>query len=158
MVFLAFTSMIEAQEMTLEKAIIWGIEHNYDLQVIRHEIESLKNQLELLDTNEKWQIDLDVKPIWYFDDEDSSDANESQITLEATKVLPGDFNISTEISSENFNIKELSFGERRLLEQAMGLLTLELSFALDAGQAEIKKQIEDLYQDILLEKDEETEE
>lgn len=54
--------------------------------------------------------------------------------------------------------KELSFGERRLLEQAMGLLTLELSFALDAGQAEIKKQIEDLYQDILLEKDEEPEE
>lgn len=103
--------MIEAKEMTLEKAINWGIEHNYDLQVIRHEIESLKNQLEILDANEKWQIDLDVKPIWYFDDEDSSDANESQITLEATKVLPGDFNISTEISSENFNIKELSFGE-----------------------------------------------
>ena len=49
--------------------------------------------------------------------------------------------------------KELSFGERRLLEQAMSLLTLELSFALEAGQAEIKKQIEDLYQDILKEKD-----
>jgi CarD family transcriptional regulator len=53
--------------------------------------------------------------------------------------------------------KELSFGERRLLEQAMSLLTLELSFALDAGQAEIKKQIEELYQDILQVKEEEEE-
>ena len=45
--------------------------------------------------------------------------------------------------------KELSFGERRLLEQAMGLLTLELSFALQRDQDEIKKSIEALFADIL---------
>lgn len=49
--------------------------------------------------------------------------------------------------------KELSFGERRLLEQAMGLITLELSFALKLDQAEVKKKIEFLFADILQPKD-----
>ncbi len=53
--------------------------------------------------------------------------------------------------------KELSFGERRLLEQAMGLITLELSFALKQDQAEVKRSIEDLFADILRAKEEEDE-
>lgn len=53
--------------------------------------------------------------------------------------------------------KELSFGERRLLEQAMGLISLELSFALQQDQAEVKKSIEALFADILQAKDEEDE-
>ena len=42
--------------------------------------------------------------------------------------------------------KELSFGERRLLEQAMSLITLELAHALDKHQNDIKDLIEDLFQ------------
>ncbi len=53
--------------------------------------------------------------------------------------------------------KELSFGERRLLEQAMGLISLELSFALKQDQSEVKKSIEALFADILHAKDEEDE-
>ena len=45
--------------------------------------------------------------------------------------------------------KELSFGERRLLEQAMGLITLELAFSLDKEQNDIKGEIESLFGDIL---------
>lgn len=45
--------------------------------------------------------------------------------------------------------KELSFGERRLLEQAMGLITLELSFALKQDQDAVKKSIEELFADVL---------
>jgi len=45
--------------------------------------------------------------------------------------------------------KELSFGERRLLEQAMSLLTLELSHALDTPQEQIKGTIETLFADVL---------
>ncbi|THB65731.1 MAG: CarD family transcriptional regulator [Desulfovibrio sp.] len=45
--------------------------------------------------------------------------------------------------------KELSFGERRLLEQAMGLITLELAHALGKDQDDIKDLIEDLFQDVL---------
>lgn len=51
--------------------------------------------------------------------------------------------------------KELSFGERRLLEQAMGLITLELSFALQQDQSEVKDSIEALFADILFKDDEE---
>ena len=52
--------------------------------------------------------------------------------------------------------KDLSFGERRLLEQAMGLITLELSFALDKDQNDVKKEIEALFADVLQKKEEES--
>jgi CarD family transcriptional regulator len=48
--------------------------------------------------------------------------------------------------------KELSFGERRLLEQAMGLITMELSFALERGQDEIQDEIESIFSGILKKK------
>ncbi len=45
--------------------------------------------------------------------------------------------------------KELSFGERRLLEQAMGLITMELSHALGREQSEIQRDIEQIFHEIL---------
>ena len=45
--------------------------------------------------------------------------------------------------------KELSFGERRLLEQAMGLVTSELAHVLHQGADELKTIIEDNFEDIL---------
>lgn len=48
--------------------------------------------------------------------------------------------------------KDLSFGERCLLEQAQGLISLELSFALKREQADIKAQIEEMYADVLKER------
>jgi CarD family transcriptional regulator len=48
--------------------------------------------------------------------------------------------------------KDLSFGERRLLEQAMNLITMELSFALNTDQEQIKAQIEDIFSDVLKKK------
>lgn len=45
--------------------------------------------------------------------------------------------------------KELSFGERRLLEQAMGLITMELAFAMDKDQSDVRKEIEALFSDVL---------
>lgn len=50
--------------------------------------------------------------------------------------------------------KELSFGERRLLEQAMGLITLELAYAMGREQEEIKADIEDLFADVLMQQEE----
>lgn len=46
--------------------------------------------------------------------------------------------------------KELSFGERRLLEQAMALVTSELSCVLDRDAEELKAFIEDFYADVLI--------
>lgn len=45
--------------------------------------------------------------------------------------------------------KELSFGERRLLEQAMGLVTSELSCVLNQDANELKAVIENYYADVL---------
>jgi len=45
--------------------------------------------------------------------------------------------------------KELSFGERRLLEQATGLLTLELSLSLSQDQDEVKATINELFADVI---------
>lgn len=45
--------------------------------------------------------------------------------------------------------KELSFGERRLLEQAMRLITTELAFSLGKEQEEVQKVIEEMFSDIL---------
>jgi CarD family transcriptional regulator len=45
--------------------------------------------------------------------------------------------------------KELSFGERRLLEQAMGLVTSELACVLQRDAGELKVFIENFYADVL---------
>ncbi len=45
--------------------------------------------------------------------------------------------------------KELSFGERRLLEQSMGLISMELSYALNVDQSQAKSKVEALFSDIL---------
>ena len=45
--------------------------------------------------------------------------------------------------------KELSFGERRLLEQAMGLLSLEVAFSLGIPQDDVKQTINDMFEDVL---------
>ena len=45
--------------------------------------------------------------------------------------------------------KDLSFGERRLLEQAMGLVTSELSCVLERPANGIKAEIEEFFVDIL---------
>lgn len=45
--------------------------------------------------------------------------------------------------------KELSFGERRLLEQAMGLISLELAYALGCEQKDIQAKIEEIFADVI---------
>ncbi|WP_320169145.1 CarD family transcriptional regulator [Maridesulfovibrio sp.] len=68
------------------------------------------------------------------------------------KLKSGDLQDVAYVLKELFLIgrdKELSFGERRLLEQAMGLVSMELSFALDLDQEEIKDEINELFSDVL---------
>lgn len=53
--------------------------------------------------------------------------------------------------------KELSFGEHRLLEQAMGLITMELAHALGSDQAEVRAGIEALFEDVLKKREDQAE-
>lgn len=50
--------------------------------------------------------------------------------------------------------KELSFGERRLLEQAMTLVSMELAFALGREQAKVKVDINEMFADVILKQQE----
>ncbi len=45
--------------------------------------------------------------------------------------------------------KELSFGERRLMEHAMTLITTELSYSLNRDKEDIKDEISRIFKDIL---------
>jgi len=51
--------------------------------------------------------------------------------------------------------KELSFGERRLLEQATNLLTLELALSLSQDQQAVKDRVNEIFADVLQPKTEE---
>lgn len=75
------------------------------------------------------------------------------------KLKSGDLHDVAYVLKELFLIgrdKELSFGERRLLEQAMGLVSMELSFALSLGQDEIKEKINALFSDVMEKQEEES--
>lgn len=45
--------------------------------------------------------------------------------------------------------KDLSFGERRILEQAMNLVTMEMACVMGDEQEHIKEKIEELFADVL---------
>ncbi|MFO7816318.1 MAG: CarD family transcriptional regulator [Thermodesulfobacteriota bacterium] len=70
-----------------------------------------------------------------------SDKLKSEDLIDVAYVLKELFLISKD--------KELSFGERRLMEQAMGLVSMELAYALDVPQNEAKGKVDELFADII---------
>jgi len=68
------------------------------------------------------------------------------------KLKSGDLADVAYVLKELFLIgkdKELSFGERRLLEQAMGLVSMELAYSLDSNQDAIKDDINEMFADVI---------
>jgi CarD family transcriptional regulator len=68
------------------------------------------------------------------------------------KLKSGDLSDVAYVLKELFLIgkdKELSFGERRLLEQAMGLVSMELAYSLDRDQEDIKADINEMFADVI---------
>ncbi|HBE94046.1 MAG TPA: CarD family transcriptional regulator [Desulfovibrio sp.] len=68
------------------------------------------------------------------------------------KLKSGDLADVAYVLKELFLIgrdKELSFGERRLLEQAMNLVSMELAYAVNRGQEDIKADITDMFSDVI---------
>lgn len=68
------------------------------------------------------------------------------------KLKSGDLSDVAYVLKELFLIgkdKELSFGERRLLEQAMGLVSMELAYSLDRSQDNIKEGINEMFADVI---------
>jgi CarD family transcriptional regulator len=68
------------------------------------------------------------------------------------KLKSGDLSDVAYVLKELFLIgrdKELSFGERRLLEQAMSLVAMELAYAMGRDQEDIREDICKLFEDVL---------
>ena len=68
------------------------------------------------------------------------------------KLKSGDLGDVAYVLKELFligNDKELSFGERRLLEQAMSLVSMELAFALNRDQDAVRTDIMGMFADVI---------
>ena len=68
------------------------------------------------------------------------------------KLKSGDLNDVAYVLKELILIgkeKELSFGERRLLEQAMCLITSELAYAFGKNARDVRSEIEEIFADVL---------
>jgi CarD family transcriptional regulator len=68
------------------------------------------------------------------------------------KLKSGDLADVAYVLKELFLIgrdKELSFGERRLLEQAMNLVSMELAYAVNRDQEAIKSDITEMFSDVI---------
>ncbi len=103
---LLLPSVLQAKEINLKEAIDWGIQHNYDLEEIRYNIETLERDLEILDAGKAFQVSLNATPIWDFGGR-SSDT--SLITLTAEKTIADDLNISADISWNENAFTDMSF-------------------------------------------------
>ena len=146
---LLLPSVLQAKEINLKEAVDWGIQHNYDLEEIRYNIETLERDLEILDADKAFQINLDVTPIWGFGGEESET---SLLKLEAEKTIADDLNISAEISWNENDFADMSF--EGILEDINASIQLETQIYPDSyNQSEqqifqtennLKKKVEEL--------------
>jgi len=123
---LLLPNVLQAKEIDLKEAIDWGIQHNYDLEEVRYNIETLERNLEILDADNALQIDLEVSPIWGFGENESSQSSTGSdselIKLKAEKTIVDDLNISAEISWNENGFADLSFDE--IMEDANASIQL----------------------------------
>jgi hypothetical protein len=119
-IILLLPVVLQAKEINLKEAIDWGIQHNYDLEGIRYNIETLERDLEILDAGNAFQVNLDVTPIWNFG---GGNSDTSLLKLTAEKTIADDLNISTEISWDENDFADMSF--EGILEGANASIQLE---------------------------------
>lgn len=123
-----FYSQLEASEaksMTIKEALQWGLENNYELNIMRNSVKDLERNLEILDASKAVQVDLSVTPIWYFGKNGETTESEGYITgingnvfapstkvsLSATKQLNDNISLSTELTWESDNLYQGSLDQ-----------------------------------------------
>ena len=146
---LLLPSVLQAKEINLKEAIDWGIQHNYDLEEIRYNIDTLERDLAILDADKAFQVNLDVTPIWDFGETKSET---SLLKLTAEKTIADDLNISAEISWNENDFAYMSF--EGIMEGANASIQLEKQIYPDSyTQSEqqifqtennLKKKVEEL--------------
>ncbi|MCJ7657360.1 MAG: TolC family protein, partial [Candidatus Atribacteria bacterium] len=148
-IILLLPGVLQAKEINLKEAIDWGIQHNYDLEEIRYNIETLERDLEILDAGKAFQVSLNATPVWDFG---AGKSDTGLITLTAEKTIVDDLNISTEISWNENDFADISF--EGVVEGANASIQLEKQIFPDSyNQSEqqifqtennLKKKVEEL--------------
>ena len=128
-IILLLSGVLQAKEIDLKEAIDWGIRHNYDLKEIRYNIETLERNLEILDAGNAIQVNLDVTPIWNFG---GGKSETSLLKLTVEKTIANDLNISADISWNENDFTDITFGE--IVEGANASIQLETQIYPDSAQ------------------------
>ncbi len=127
-IFVGFNINIQAEEISLEEALSWGVEHNSSIKEIKDSIETIERSLDLIDTEYGFKTDISANPIIAggFEEQTDNDStgtddggnnsatsNGPKITLKTTKLFPNGIILQSEISLKEedwFDLEKLSEG------------------------------------------------
>jgi hypothetical protein len=62
-IFIGFKINIQAEEISLEEALNWGVEHNSSIKEIKDSIETIERSLNLIDTEYGFKTKISANPI-----------------------------------------------------------------------------------------------
>ena len=102
-----------AREISPEEALQWGVECNHDLQSLRYSIEDIKRNLEILEAEKSFQVDLNITPIWRFggksdsyliEVEENRFAPDTEFNLSAKKLLAYDLSFTSQVTWQSENL------------------------------------------------------
>jgi len=115
------TVSIQAQEVSLEEALNWGIEHNSSIKEIKANIEDIERSLDLIETEYGFKTKISANPIIaggfekQTDDTSSTSNSSPEINLKTTKLFSNGLTLQSEISLKEedwFNLEKLAEGAR----------------------------------------------
>jgi len=119
---------VQAEEISLEEALNWGIENNSSIKEIKDSIETIERSLNLVDTEYGFKTKLSANPIIAggferqtddsSNDDDGEDtssesSNGPEISMKTTKLFPNGIFLQSEISIKEedlFDLEKLSEG------------------------------------------------
>jgi len=110
--FIFVETDIYANEISLEEALNWGVEHNSVILEAKESIETIERNLALVDTEYAYKVKVSANPVIagdssVLDSEDSTDSSSNtnsdtnsgtKISLETSKIYPSGITIKSEFS------------------------------------------------------------
>lgn len=96
---------VNAAEMTLQEALIWGTEHSGSLQKLRDQVQNLKTSLTNMELTLDWQFDLKssanygtLPPALRKSDSDGTKATQAELTLQGSKSFLWGLNLQPKLT------------------------------------------------------------
>jgi len=122
---LLLNNSAQAEGISLEEAVSWGIENNSSLKEIKKNIESIRRSLDILETEYGFKTQITANPVIAGDfEEDEDDEEDSSyissaspgIKLKTTKLFSNGLTLQSEISLKEedwFGLEGIMEGSRR---------------------------------------------